>query len=82
MNDLPGVEYSDNDAKIKDILSKIADSFNKTDEIEVTFKIKLNKDHDEQAAREVVNKMEYLFDHPSIESIEIIKDNVEESCIW
>ena len=49
---------------------------NTTGIIEVTVKLKLNQDLTEEQAEEVVSEMDYNFNHPNIETTEIVADDL------
>jgi len=50
----------------------------KTGTIEVTVRLRLNQDVDEDEAREIVDEMDYSFNHPLICEEEIIEDDISE----
>jgi len=52
----------------------------KTGIIEVKVKLFLNADVNEDEAREIVENMDYSFDHEMIADAEIIEDDIYERC--
>ncbi len=52
---------------------------NTTGVIELTVKVYLTMDLDEEQARELVENVDYTFNDPLIEHTEIVADNIEEA---
>jgi len=46
----------------------------------ITVRIKLNKDLDEEQAEDLISSLDYEFKHESIESTEIIEDDISNRC--